>query len=317
MPQFLSRRALLAAVPRTAAAGALLSAAGTPAAAQNQPRRRRMNFIDAHSHIWTPDTTKYPLGPGYLKENMKPASFTPEELFGHCRPEGVERVVLIQMSFYAFDNSYMLDSMARFPGKFGGVGVVDWTAARPDEEMAKLGKHGVKGFRVYPKNAPIATWMETEGFERMFRHARDHGQALCPLIDTAALPSLANMCEKHPKTRVVIDHLCRIGTDGVIGERDVVALERMARFPEVRVKVSAFYALGKKKPPHADLEPMIRRMHTAFGARRLMWASDCPFAVVDEQYRDAISLVRDGCPWLTEQDREWLLRKTAEEVFFS
>lgn len=275
-----------------------------------------MPTIDAHVHVWTPDTTKYPLAPGFTKNDMQPASFTPEELFAHCKPEGVDRIVLIQMSFYGFDNSYMLDSMKRFPGVFGGVGVVDWTAARPDEEMAKLAKQGVRGFRVYPKDAPIETWMETPSFERMFKYAKDHKLALCPLIDAKALPSLSRMCAKHLDTRIVIDHLCRIGVDGEIREADVHKLCEMAHFPEVRVKVSAFYALGKKKPPHDDLEPLVKRVYEAYGARRLMWASDCPYAVVDEKYRDAISLVRDRCPWLKPMDREWLFRRTAEQVFF-
>lgn len=273
-------------------------------------------MIDAHVHVWTPDTERYPLAPGFTKENMKPPSFTPEELFAHCKPEGIDRIVLIQMSFYGFDNRYMLDSMHRFPGVFGGVGVVDWTAPRPDEEMAKLAKAGVRGFRVYPRDAPLETWMETEPFERMFRYAAEHKLALCPLIDARALPSLSRMCAKHLNTRIVIDHLCRIGLDGEIRERDVHALCQMAHFPEVRVKVSAFYALGQKKPPHDDLEPLIRRVHGEFGAKRLMWASDCPFAVVDEKYRDSISLVRDRCPWLTKEDREWLFEKTAQQIFF-
>jgi predicted TIM-barrel fold metal-dependent hydrolase len=248
---------------------------------------------------------------------MQPPSFTAEELFAHCRPEGVDRVVLIQMSFYRWDNSYMLDCMRRFPKEFGGVAVVNWTADRPDEDMARLGKERVRGFRVRPGRAPIEAWIETPSFDRMFRYAADHGLAICPLIDPNALPSLSRMCARHLKTRVVIDHLCRIGADGEIREADVHALCQMAHFPEVRVKVSAFYALGKKEPPHDDLEPLIRRVYDAFGGRRLMWASDCPFAVVNERYRDSLSLVRDRCPWLKPEDREWLLRKTAEEVFFS
>lgn len=291
------------------------------------------DIIDAHVHVWTPDTRKYPLAPGYTKEDMKPASFTPEEYLAYARPEGVTRAVLIQMSFYSgpkpgspaaanalpdsgFDNSYMLDSMKRFPGVFGGVGVVDWTAERPDEAMGRLAQDGVRGFRVYPKNAPIATWMETPGFRRMFQFAADHDLAICPLIDPTALPSLTRMIEQYPKTRIVIDHFCRIGLDGEIREKDVDALCRMARFPQTHVKISAFYALGKKKPPHDDLEPMVRRLHGAFGPRRLMWASDCPFAVVDEKYRDSIALVRDGCPWMPAGDKEWLLRRTAEQLFF-
>lgn len=59
-----------------------------------------MNFIDAHVHVWTPDTDHYPLGKGWKKEDMKPPSFTPEEFFKHAKPAGVTRANLIQMSFY-------------------------------------------------------------------------------------------------------------------------------------------------------------------------------------------------------------------------
>jgi predicted TIM-barrel fold metal-dependent hydrolase len=63
-----------------------------------------MNFIDAHVHIWTPDTAHYPLAEGYKKEDMKPPSFTPEQLFKNCKPVGVTRINLIQMSFYGTEN---------------------------------------------------------------------------------------------------------------------------------------------------------------------------------------------------------------------
>lgn len=126
-----------------------------------------MGMIDAHVHVWTPDTDRYPLAPGFTKANMLPPTFTPEQLFAHCKPEGIDRIVLIQMSFYQWDNRYMLDSMERFPGVFGAVGLVDWTLPKPDEEMAKLAKKGVRGFRVRPANVPIETWMETASFERM------------------------------------------------------------------------------------------------------------------------------------------------------
>ena len=62
-----------------------------------------MNFIDAHVHVWTPDTAHYPLAAGHKRDEMRPRSFTPEELLKHARPAGVNRINLIQMSFYGFD----------------------------------------------------------------------------------------------------------------------------------------------------------------------------------------------------------------------
>jgi len=305
-----SRRSFI----RQSSLGAAALAAGCGTTAPRTPR----GIIDAHVHVWTPDLARYPIHADFKKADMLPPSFTPEQLFAHCRPEGVDRIVLIQMSWYRYDNAYMLDCMDRFPGVFGGVGIVDWFGDRPDADMAKLAKRGVRGFRVTFRDAEsIDHWIETPAFERMFKHAADNGLAICPLMDPRGLPSISRMCEKHPDTRVVIDHFCRIGIKGAMPDAEVNALAAMAKFPNTHVKVSAFYALGNRKPPHGDLEPMIKRMHSAFGAKRLMWASDCPYAVDNETYRDSLTLVRDGCAWLSEEDRNWMLRGTAEQVFYS
>jgi predicted TIM-barrel fold metal-dependent hydrolase len=83
------------------------------------------------------------------------------------------------------------------------------------------------------------------------------------------------------------------------------------------VKISAFYALGKKQPPYTDLAPMIRRMRDAFGADRLLWASDCPYQVgPGHEYAAAIRLVREGLDFLSDQEKAAILHDTAERVFF-
>src|SRR6266487_3129077 len=102
---------------------ALIAAVSVFASVSNAQDAKRMKFIDAHVHVWTPDTERYPLAAGFKKENMQPASFTPEELFKHCKPAGVGRINLIQMSFYGFDNSYMLEAIARYPDVFVGTAV--------------------------------------------------------------------------------------------------------------------------------------------------------------------------------------------------
>src|SRR5689334_17322928 len=65
---------------------------------ENRAESSKADFIDAHVHVWTDDTNKYPLATGFLKPQMKPPKFTPEDLFAHAKPLGVTRVALIQMS---------------------------------------------------------------------------------------------------------------------------------------------------------------------------------------------------------------------------
>lgn len=300
--QFLKSTGLLAA-------GALLPARG---AAPAPP-----GWIDAHVHVWTPDTTRYPLAPGRTKEDMKPASFTPEELLAQARPEGVGRIVLIQMSFYRYDNAYLLDTIAAHPGVFSGVAVIDEEGPDVVRTMRTLGARGVRGFRIHTGQDHAASWLGSKGMRTLWKTGAETGQAMCCLANPEALPAIGRLCEAFPETPVVIDHFARIGARGEIAEADLENLLRLAAHPTVHVKASAFYALGRKAPPYEDLGPMIRRLRDAYGAERLMWATDCPYQVQKgHTYADSIALIRDRLDFLTAQDREWMLRGTAERVFF-
>ena len=294
---------------------------------KKEARNRTGHFVDAHVHIWTNDFSKYPLAPGFTVQDMDPKVFLPETILSYAKPVGVTRVVLVQMSYYGFDNSYMLLAIKSRPEVFRGIAVVDWKSEAPDASMRELAKHGVRGFRIYA-GSPLppdrdrvtepspAEWLNGEGFEKMFRCGADEGLAMCTLVNPNELPALDRQCEKFPHTPVIVDHLARIGMTGEIMDADIRALCALARHPQVKVKVSAFYALGKAKPPHLDLAPLIRRVYEAFGPQRLMWGSDCPFQTVHETYDDSLSLLRDRLDFLSAEDKHWMLRRTAEEFFF-
>jgi predicted TIM-barrel fold metal-dependent hydrolase len=277
-----------------------------------------MNYIDAHSHIWTPDTERYPLAAGFRRQGMAPPSFTSGELLMQAHQVGVDRVVLIQMSFYGHDNSYMLDAIREYPEAFSGVAVIDQDGRRADLEMRLLKGQGVRGFRIYAQNRHSERWLDSDGMRLMWKTGAEEDLAMCCLIDPSELADLDRMCLDFPDTPVVIDHISRIGVTGTIDPQEVKALCEMARHKNVYVKVSAFYALGKKQPPYHDLAPLIRQVYEAFGPRRLMWASDAPYQTVGRHtYRASIELVKEGLDFLSDEDREWLLRRTAEGVFFS
>src|SRR5687767_11617411 len=148
--------------------------------------------IDSHVHVWTDDRKRYPRAPG--EPDYSPTRFTPEDLFRHSIPAGVSRVVLIQMSFYRFDNSYMLDTIRQHPGIFSGVAVVDSTAPAPSQKMLELARWGVRGFRISPGSSP-ARWLDADGMRAMWAAGATHALAMCPLIGPDALPRLDRMCE--------------------------------------------------------------------------------------------------------------------------
>ena len=277
-----------------------------------------MSYIDAHVHVWTDEYERYPFAAGHDPAVAKPLTFFPADILGHARPNGVERIVLVQMSYYGTDNAYMLDVMSQHPGVFSGIGVVDTRDTKPDEEMVRLAQRGVRGFRIAAGSSSQASWLDGDSFTRMFRAGADHNLALCPLIGPDALQALDRRCREFPDTPVIIDHLCCIGAgDRPIDDADVAALCEMAVHRRVMVKVSAFYALGAKTPPYADLAELIRRVLEAFGPERLMWASDCPYQVQDTHtYEASVALIRERLDFLTAGDKEQILGRTAASFFF-
>lgn len=302
-------------------AGAVSFIASSSSEAEQKPEPRGQGgargFIDPHVHVWTNDFSHYPISPAFTPHDMVPSTFFADDILRAARPSGVRRIVLIQVRFYGFDNSYMVETIRRFPNVFRGVAVVDWKGSHPDADMRDFAKQGVRGFRIRAEGPARLTFLEGESVEKMFRCGAKERLAICLLLDPDNLPGVAKRCERFPETPVVIDHLARIGTAGPIAESNVQTLCGLAKYPEVKVKVSALYGAGAKRPPHLNLVPFIRRLYDAFGPRRLMWASDCPYQLATETYEDSISLVRDRLSFLSADDKEWMLRKTAETTFFT
>ena len=297
------------------------SAAGRPALERSgllAKPSKPTGLIDAHSHIWTRDVEQFPLAKGQTVADLDPPSFTSEELIQTAAAEKVDRAVLIQHHIYhGWDNRYLIDAAERYPGKFKVVGMVDDTRPTPAASMRKLQKRHVSAFRITAWIRGSDKWLDGPGMAAMWKCGAETGQAMCCLIDAVDLAAVDRMCAKYPDTPVVIDHFARIGVDGKIRDSDVKQLCALSRHRRVYVKVSAYYALGKKQAPYLDLVPMIRRVYDAYGPQRLMWASDSPYQLVgDHSYRASISLIRDRIDFLSPQDREWLLRKTAEKVYF-
>jgi predicted TIM-barrel fold metal-dependent hydrolase len=307
-----SRREVL----QVAAAGGIAMLQSRSASAADDPFAAHP-WIDAHSHVWSPDTAKWPLANNKTQADLDPPSFTPEELLKLAHPEKVGRVVLIQHhTYHSWDNRYLIDCAARFPGTFAVTGMLDDTQPQPEKKMPALLTQRVRGFRI-TSWIRKEKWLTGDGMAGMWRTGAKTGQAMCCLINPEDLPGVNEMCGRHPDTTVVIDHFARIGVDGQIREAEVKNLLALAKHKNVNVKLSAYYALGKKQEPYEDLLPLIKQVLTAFGPERCMWASDAPYQVVKgHTYAASVALLRDRAG-LSAGDKEQLFRKTAERIYFA
>jgi len=284
-------------------------------------------IIDAHVHIWSADTEKFPLADGFTAEDMWFPSYSAEEVMQLGDAAGVRRFNLIQMTWYGVDHSYILDVIARNPQQFVGTGMVlaitDVALADPGAAMVDLSQGGVVAFRVRgkstrPKFNDGDRWMDHPGYEKMFATGAEHNLALSYLMTPADLPELDRMCSKFPQTPVIIDHFCLIGRNNMFIEDEIQQLCRMARHPRVMLKIGAFYGLGAEQPPYLDMLPLIQRVVDAFGPQRCMWESDSPLQTKDgHTFAAAVDIIQKHADFLSESDKHQILVKTAEDFFFT
>ena len=276
--------------------------------------RVNTGYIDAHSHIWTTDIKRFPLRKGVAVGDLKPSSFTAKDLIHLGFTENVKRHVLISHGpYHGYNNDYYTHAAAQHPGVFAVVGAMDPSLDHIPDRMRANRKLGITGYRIKPNND--ANWLQAKPMQTMWKTGGTENIALCPLIDPKYVADLGPMCHRFPNTTVVIDHCARIDNQHTEELNQLCAL---SKHPNVYVKISAFYAFGNKKPPYLEQIPKIKRLFESFGPKKLMWASDCPYQLEgDNTYSVSISLVRDRLDFLSNDDKNWLLRRTAEKVFFS
>lgn len=307
------RRSLLKGAAALAVAGGIASGA----------RAAPGGLIDAHSHSWGGDLSRYPMVNGQTAQDRDPPDYDIDTVLAREAQIGVTRVVLVQhIGYFGYDSSYLTDAAAARPGTFAVVGAVD--DSRPDaiDHMAEAKARGVKGFRLRGVNTE--RWLTSPVVHALWSIAAAENLVICPLLRDSpdmsddALLHMAELCRRYPKTSVCLDHMAHVmpGDEVQLGR-----LVDLAQFPNVTVKISGLNKFDK--PPYVRVIPQFLALLAAFGPERLMWGSDMPVLERDPPNTLATAFAFAATydfvlrrPMLDDKQRDWLLRGTAERVFF-
>ncbi|WP_020165762.1 amidohydrolase family protein [Methyloversatilis discipulorum] len=96
-------------------------------------------LFDAHLHIIAPG---FPLIPN---QGYTPDYFTVDDYLARARPLGITGGAVVSGSFQGFDQTYLLDALARLGPGF--VGVTQLPADTPDDVILDLDSKGVRAIR--------------------------------------------------------------------------------------------------------------------------------------------------------------------------
>jgi predicted TIM-barrel fold metal-dependent hydrolase len=98
------------------------------------------------------------------------------------------------------------------------------------------------------------------------------------LFITGWLPHTARIAERFPGLTLIVDHLGLrqppLDTPDDPPFASLPQLLDLSRFGNVHVKLCGLPALSSERFPYKDAWPALRAITDAFGADRLMWASD-------------------------------------------
>jgi predicted TIM-barrel fold metal-dependent hydrolase len=273
-----------------------------------------MPVFDTHMHVWTTDWDRYPFAPPEATMKRPEDSNTAEEVLEMTARHGVAYTVLVQVRYYGWDNRYLADCLRRFPGRFAAQGLIDpRDPAAPERLAFWMREHGFAGMRLSPSYDRDAGWLDSPESEPLWRRAEELGAVFNFLIREEQLPQLERMAERFPGVPVVVDHMGYPDIEGDTGN-----LLRLARLPNVTVKVTEFYNHSRTKQyPYADVLPTVRRVYDAFGPRRLLWGTGFVHGerVGRIPYGQELELIREHVPFVTPEDQEWILGRTAAQIW--
>jgi predicted TIM-barrel fold metal-dependent hydrolase len=276
-------------------------------------------IVDAHLHVFIPPSDRYPrdVEELYPAEMEAPVEWLLEVMDG----AGVDRAVLVPLSSH---DEYLRACLERFPGRFAGIGVHDPASADPVAALRRrVEETGIQGLRVHHLGDPAAPAVEALETFPLLAGLADEGLKLWFYAAPDQLGLLPAVLDALPDLQVVLNHLgfCPQGyridqygrphIDVELPPPTLSAVLGLARFANVHVMLSGQYAFSREPWPYRDLEPVVAAVYRAYGAERLLWASDFPWIVREPGYDRQLALVDELLPGITPAERAAILGESA------
>ena len=275
-------------------------------------------LVDTHVHVWEIDPPRYPVGPTAPTWNTYPDEpGTADELLAEMDEHGVDWTVLVQTSWSTWDNGYVADCAARFPDRLVGHGLIDPQDAGNAAQVRYWAKErGLAGFRFHPMYYPDEKILLTAQNGPMWEELAALDAIIQFHLRAEQADQIAVIAQRYPHLILILDHLGYPQVDDETAYQPVVDL---ARYDNIYVKLSDVSGHSRQDYPHADVHPFIARVVAAFGAGRMIWGTGYPgHHRVKHNWpplAQEIRLIRAGLPFLSEDDKERILGRTAAQIW--
>jgi L-fuconolactonase len=294
--------------------------------------------IDSHMHFWRYIRQEYE----WIDDSMASLQhdLLPAAAAAVMREAGMDACVAVQARQTLDETRFLLGLAEQHQFIAGVVGWVDLRARNLDDQLAELSCHRkLVGLR-HIVQAEADDFLLREDFRRGVAKLERYGFAYDILIYARQLPAAIDFAAALPAQRLVLDHLGKPDIRGGGFDPWRRDLDRLAKLPHVRAKLSGLVteaglkagttgdekleaglkagttgdeklAAGLKAGATAQIHRYINAALDSFGAERLMIGSDWPVCTVAARYSHVIDLVRSAIAERTASERAAIMGGTA------
>jgi len=293
----------------------------------------RLRFIDAHHHLWDPDTAPYPwMGSGARKFMGDTAPVCRRYLLADFRQEAaaVDLIGSVHLQCGRQPDDPVAETAwiaaqaerAGFPIAIVGFCNLAEPAA-PDILARHAAYPAFRGVR------HMLNWGEDEqhrlcdrgdylgdrAWRRGFEALTRHGLSFDLQVNAWQLAEAAALARAYPQTPIILNHAglpIDRSADGLAQWRD--GLAALAACPNVDAKISG---LGMTDPHWTgqSLAPIVTAVIAAFGVERCMFGSNFPIDRLYAPYSRYIDAYRSLTAGFTDRERDALFWRTAARAY--
>lgn len=249
-------------------------------------------IVDCHVHLWDISRTE---GVGWIKPDNKTLyrNILPKDHEPIAAANNVHGVVIVQAGQSLPDNQWNLDITAHNKRLYRGVvGNLSQIIGTPEfkrsfEKLCEDPRY--VGYRL--SGHPRGKF--TDAFYQDLQLTADKGKTVDFLLGDYRLDEVAEIAQRLPKLRIIVDHFGGVILDGKpLADEWVKKFRAVAAHKNVYCKVSALYGRVKEQPAPRDIRfytPVLDLAWECYGEDRLIYGSDWP---VTEQTGDYASVVK-------------------------
>jgi L-fuconolactonase len=271
--------------------------------------------IDAHQHFWRYDPAEYE----WIDDAMAALKrdCLPDEARREMASAGIDACVAVQARQTLDETRSLLALADASPAIAGVVGWIDLQAADARLQLELFADHQkLVGIRHIIQSEPDDRFMLRPAFCRGIALLEEFGLAYDILVYSRHLAAAAELAERFPSQRFVLDHLGKPD----IRHGELCAWEKSLRLladcSNVSAKLSGLVTEADWHTWSAqDIRPYLDVAFDSFGAGRLMIGSDWPVCTVAGDYTRVMALVSDYLADRPAQERDAVLGGNAQRFY--